>query len=120
MRKRDIFFIALILSILLLIATGCAAPFKAPIVPPCGFIYTYIKAPCSTKYKETPVKGKKYRYSATHYLYEPIFGTSWGWGDASIQKIAERNGIKKIEYVDYEFLNVLGVYRQLTIIPHGQ
>lgn len=128
MRKRHLFFIVSIVSILLLFATGCTAPLKAyledplaPIVPPCGIIYTHIKAPCSTKYKKTLVGGRKpYVDSSARYIYDPYFGTSWGWGDASIQKIAEQNGIKKIEYVDYEYLNVLGIYKELKIIPHGQ
>ncbi|MCK5655756.1 MAG: hypothetical protein KAI03_05660 [Candidatus Aureabacteria bacterium] len=120
MKKRYFFFIVPILSILLLFATGCSAPLKAPIVPPCGIFYTHIKAPCSTKYKETRVGGRTYGASFAQYLKEPFFGTSYGWGDASIQKIAEQNGIKKIEYVDYEYLNVFGIYQQLKIIPHGQ
>ena len=121
MRKRYLFFIVPIVSILLLFATGCTGLLISPVVPPRGIIYTHIKAPCSTKYKETPVGGRKpYVDSSARYVYDPYFGTSWGWGDASIQKIAEQNGIKKIEYVDYEYLNVLGIYKELKIIPHGQ
>jgi hypothetical protein len=118
--KRYFFFIVSVISILLLFATGCA-PLRVPIVPPQGILFTHIKAPCSTKYKETPVAGEKpYMDSAARYIWEPFFGTTWGWGNASIQKIAKQNGIKKIEYVDYEYLNVLGIYKQFNIIPHGQ
>lgn len=121
MRKRYLFFIVSIVSILFLLATGCTAPLRAPIVPPCGILYTHIKAPCSTKYKKTPVEGRVgYVDSSVKYIYEPFFGTSWGWGDASIQKIAERKGIKNIEYVDYEYLNILRIYQEVKIIPHGQ
>ncbi len=109
-----------IVVIIFLFATGCAV-YKAPIVPPCGGIYTHFKAPCSTKYKGTTVEGKKtYGDSVARYLREPFLQTSYGWGDASIQTIAERNGIKKIEYVDYEYLNVLGFYQQFKVIPHGE
>ena len=40
------------------------------------------------------------------------------WFD--ICNTAEQNGIKKIEYVDYEYLNVLGFYQQFKVIPHGE
>ncbi len=121
MKKRYLFFIASIVSILLLFVTGCTPMLRSPIIPPCGIIYTRIKAPCSTKYKETRVGEKRpYWTSFTEYVYEPFYGTSWAWGDASIQKIAELNKLKNIDYVDYEYLNVLGIYQLLIIMPRGQ
>lgn len=120
--KKHHFFIVPIISILLLFVSGCAGKLRTSIIPPQGIIFTHIKAPCSTKYNNTHVGGRKICVdSAAQYLWDPLFGTTWGWGNAGIQTIAKHYGIKKIEYVDYEYLNVLfGLYKELVIIPHGQ
>ena len=94
--------------------TGCAGFYAAPVVPPKGFFYNNYSAPVTTEFYNTQAMGKR--------------GTGWtksvlglfAWGDASMRSAAESAGITKIEHVEYEFYNVLGVYSKFTIIVTGQ
>jgi hypothetical protein len=41
-------------------------------------------------------------------------------GDASVDAIAKKGGIKKISYVDIESFSVLGIYAKLTVYVYGE
>lgn len=94
--------------------SGCAGFYSAPVIPPKGFFYSNYSAPVTTEFNNTQTTEKR--------------GTGWtksvlglfAWGDASMRSAAESAGITKIEHVDYEFYNVLGVYSRFTIIVTGQ
>jgi hypothetical protein len=41
------------------------------------------------------------------------------WGDASVAAAAKAGGITKVEHLDYEMLNILGIYVEFTVIAYG-
>lgn len=100
-----------------LIVTGCAMV-KAPVAPPAGMIFTNYSAPLSTNFQSTP-KGSRVGTSEAMYFREPFLGTTWAWGDASIQTAARNAGLTQINYADYEFLQVLGIFSKFTVRVRG-
>ena len=44
----------------------------------------------------------------------------FGSGDATIKAAMKNGGITKIDHVEYESTNVLGVYAKLTVIVYGE
>jgi len=99
---------------------GCAGInfHKSPVQPPGGLIYTHYKAPLTTNLHSTS-RGSKIGVSQASFLREPFFGTSYAWGDASIQAAAIDGELTQIDYADYEFLQVLGLFSKLTVRVHG-
>jgi hypothetical protein len=41
-------------------------------------------------------------------------------GDASAKAAADSAGITRVEHMDYEYLNVLGVFQKYATIVYGQ
>jgi len=100
-----------------LLVSGCTV--RAPVVPPVGFLFTNYKAPLMVHYGNTDVAKREGR-GETQYIREPFLSTAYGFGNAGIAKIASDAGLNEVDYVDYEYLNVLGIYQQVQIIPHGK
>jgi hypothetical protein len=89
--------------------------------PPGGALFTWVKAPLETDFSATPV-GTKIGTSETRYLYIPNGNNlplSFAWGDAAVKAAAADGGITTVHYADYEYLNILGVYNQLTVRVYG-
>ena len=87
----------------------------APVVPPQGAAFSNVKAPISTDYNEqTPVPSEKGETSST-----AILGLV-AWGDASVGGAAEKGNLSQVNYVDYTYLNVLGIYQRFTVTAHGE
>lgn len=79
-----------------------------------GCVYTDIRVPLSTDFRNTHVAGKSGR-AATHSV-------AWlvAWGDAGLQRAAEEGGLQTLEYADRAFLNVLfGLYMSNTTVVYG-
>ena len=100
---------------------GCAAGVVGvPVSPPGGVILTYQSAPLETNFEETPVGSKK-GIAEVRFLREPFFTNLpiATWGDGSLEATMREGGIQTVHYVDYEVLNVLGIYVQLTVKVSG-
>jgi hypothetical protein len=41
------------------------------------------------------------------------------WGDASVAAAAKNGGITQVQHLDYEILNILGIYVEFTVIAYG-
>jgi hypothetical protein len=118
MTKR--FGVYLILVLAGMTIAGCGVSRTKGIVsPPIGLIFTHYKAPIAIDLSETPV-GDMEGESGAHYLREPFFGTSYAWGDASTNSAAQEGRLPKIEYIDYEYFQILGLYSKFTIKAHGK
>lgn len=107
----------------LLTALACpAAAQRAPVVPPGGWLFTWIKAPAQTNFSATPI-GSKMGKAETYYLNSPItfyyVPIEFAFGDAAVKRAADEAGITKIYFVDYEFINVLTIYQRMTIRVFG-
>ncbi len=101
--------VAAVMGGLLLGLTGCMS---APFMPPMG-AFTQVKAPLSVDYDKAPIGAKRGESAAIAIL--GLVAT----GDASVQTAAEAGGIKTIAHVDYEYLNVLGIFQQVKVVVYG-
>jgi hypothetical protein len=91
----------------------------APVRPPIGLAFANQRAPLTLDFDETRL-GSKHATASVLYVYEPLLTSiSLAWGDASLAAAAANGGISKIHYVDYEVLNVLGVFVQFTVHVYG-
>jgi len=103
------------------LAAACAgcAPWQAPVAPPYGVLYTRYRAPITTGFDETATGGKTGR-SSTWYVRGLVAGLSFAWSDASIRRAAAAGGLSRINYADYEVLEVLTVFGRFTVTVHGE
>ena len=105
---------ATVSCLVLLFSLGC---YSAPIKPPAGAIYTNFKAPLQTDFDETKISSKT-GIASTNYL--ALWYFTFSWGDAEVEEAARNGQLKQVNYVDYEYLNVLGIYNQFSVIAHGE
>lgn len=97
------------LAVLLVALTGCVAPTGAPIM---GGIYSNVTGPGAvgdlsagfSKVGQAEAKGIV------------VVAT----GDASINTAARSAGITKINHVDVQYMNILGVYGKVTTTVYGE
>jgi hypothetical protein len=101
-----------IFAIVILLLAGCG--YVAPVMPPQGLIVSSIQAPIDTDVENTPVGVRSGRASSTSILGLVSFG------DASTHTAASNGGIKKINHLDYEYVNILFLYQQFTTIAYGE
>ena len=95
----------------LILLTGCLS---APFMPPMGMAYSEVNAPLSVDHDKTMVTAKKGEASAICIIGLVSFG------DVSTQTAAQNGGLKTIQYLDYTYFNVLGIYQKTTVIAHGE
>jgi len=91
--------------------TGC---YRAPVMPPGGLFYASIQAPIDTDADRTKT-ASRVGMASSHC----VLGL-FGYGDASIATAAANGGLTTIDYVDYEFFHVLGVYQRFTTKACGE
>ena len=112
--------LVLALAVVVFAASGCIS-FTTPVQPPNGGIWSQYKAPLSTDFNNTKSAGKTGRSEVSHVWIWPLHSAlSATWDDASIQRAAASGGITQVAYVDYEWMQVLGIYGRLTVIAHGE
>jgi hypothetical protein len=93
-------------------AVGC---YKTPVMPPQGWVFSQYKAPLSAdlqgvKADPAPKVGKA--------EVQNILGLV-AVGDCSLEAAAKSENISTVQYADYEYFNVLGVYQRFTLFVHG-
>ena len=101
----------IVVSAALVALSGCM---KAPVMPPWGMIYNSYMAPLSYEGKGLPV-GNKSGTAST----ESILGMV-AWGDGSLKTAAANGKLTKVNHIDYEYFNVLGVYQCYTTVAYGE
>lgn len=105
----------LVKSLLCLLAVvfmaGCMI---APVVPPTGAIFNNTRVPLDVDFEKTEY-GPKTGAASTNCILGLI-----AWGDASAEAAAKNGDITTIEYLDYEYMNVLYIYQRFTTIAHGK
>ena len=95
----------------LALLTGCL---NAPFMPPLGGVYSDINAPLSVDHDKSLVSPKQGEASAFCILCLVSFG------DVSTQAAAENGGLKTVHYLDYNYVNLLGLYQKTTVVAHGE
>jgi hypothetical protein len=106
---------SLVLGVLCLLSmslNGCM--YVAPVMPPQGLLFSNIAAPIDTDAESTPTSSKVGESSTSTVL------GLFSFGDASLDTAARNGNLTKIEYIDYTYLNVLGLFQQFTIRAHGE
>ena len=96
------------------VITGCAGFMRAPVVPPLAFVYTNTSAPLDVDMDKTTLGSKKGTATVSNVLGLVAFG------NASVRAAAQDGGISQINHVDYDFLNVLGVFSRFTTVVYGE
>ncbi len=118
------FIILLLTTTVLLAGCGLDGGPKAPVVPPGGFLYTNHRAPLTPRVKaNTPADGDL-GISECHFIRLPIPYLSpyltFSWGDASIEAAAKESRVTKVNYADYEYLNILSIYGRFRTRTWGR
>ena len=108
-----------VLTIVLCISLSGCISMKLPVMPPQGGIFTNIKMPLSTDFNATAVRQRK-GTTKTFFIREPFYGTSYAWGDVSIEEAARKGRLKNVSYADAGFLGVLGMFGMLTVQAYGE
>lgn len=89
--------------------SGCLiAPFQPP-----EAVITHTKAPLSTEGNWSV--GMK-QGSASSKSILGIIAT----GDCSVSAAAKNGNLTKVSYLDYDYLNILGIYQRVTIYAYGE
>ncbi len=101
------------LCTVLALSAGCAT-YRAPVVPPVGLLYSAFKAPLTTEFSGQAAELKSGEASTSSVL--GLVAT----GDCSLEAAAHEGGLNTIEYCDYSYLNVLGVYQRFTVVAYGR
>jgi len=102
-----------------LFLAGCIS-MRAPVQPPTGLLFTSYKAPLSVNYDATQVCEKHGEASTLCVRDVFITGLTVAWDKAGLDDAARAGGLTTIEYADYEYLSVLGVFGKFKVIAYGR
>lgn len=89
--------------------SGCIS---APFMPPQGLV-GIAKAPLSTKGNWNA--GSKVGTASVKSVL-----CLYAWGDCSITEAARNGGLKRIDYVDYKYVNIIGIWQELQVFAYGE
>lgn len=101
------------------LCTGCFR-WETPVQPPNGLIFTKYRAPLMQDVTDVTVATKSGESTVT-YVQDVLFtGGGIAWDDAAIQQAAERGGLTKVHYADYEVMSILGIFGTFKVIAYGE
>jgi len=99
-------------ALAVLMGVALAGCVSAPFQPPCGLV-AVTKAPLSTD-GNWAVGRKSGSATSKSVLF------LYAWGDCSITAAAKNGGLKRVDYLDYSYFNVLGVWQEVTVTAYGE
>ncbi len=108
-----------LLAVAVLAAGAGCIQYRAPFKPAQGAIFTGIKAPLQTNFKQATVYATSGSVSSLYVHDILITGLDFAWDDCSIQKAAANGGLAHVEYAEYEMMQVLGVFGKMTVRAYG-
>jgi len=114
--KRLTVVLVLVVMAAGLMLSGCAGVAVMRMSPATGVIYTDVKAPM-------PASSAAFTATAGTKVGTATATSILGWvgqGDASIEAAMKAGGITKLQHVDFEVMQVLGLYAKYTIIAYGE
>lgn len=93
-----------------------------------GLIFSYYKGPAFVNTRNSdgvPIyDDAKKQAGTTRKVRIPApytFGTlSFGWGDMSLNSMMKEGKMKEIDYVDYEYMNILNLYFSSSLVIYGR
>ncbi|MGD2175840.1 MAG: hypothetical protein PVJ27_10595 [Candidatus Brocadiaceae bacterium] len=108
-----------LMCVLALSLLGCAE-YLTPVRPPGGALITVISAPLSVDFKDTPVCSKQ-GSASTFYFHDPLFtGMDFAWDRAGLKEAATDGELTAVEYADYTYLRILGIFGKFTVTAYGR
>lgn len=128
MKRVSIFCIIALFGILL---SGCAVSGRTayisaagfpetPVQPPRGGLFTYYSAPLSINFKSASVQSKKQGSASTWFFRDFLLTRlTFAWDKADVDTATSEAGIHTVEYADYEYLQILGIFGKFTVNVHG-
>ena len=88
---------------------GCVS---APFQPPVGLI-SQVKAPLSTDGNwQVGTKSGSADVQCVLGIY--------AWGDCSITAAAADGKLKRVDFVDYKYENIIGIWQKVTVTAYGE
>ena len=100
---------------LLFLSLPCAALcgcVSAPFQPPMGLLST-TRAPLSTDGNwNAGLKSGSAEAKCVLGLY--------AWGDCSVTAAARNGGLKRVDFLDYQYDNVIGIWQSVTVTAYGE
>lgn len=99
----------MIASFGLAVLCGCVS---APFQPPVGLV-SKVSAPLSTD------GNWKVGMKSGSTDSKCVLGI-YAWGDCSITAAARNGGLKRVDFVDYKYDNVLGIWQKVTVTAYGE
>lgn len=95
-----------------LFCTALCGCISAPFQPPVGMV-SRVKAPLSTDGNwKVGMKSGSADVQCVLGLY--------AWGDCSITAAAEKGGLKRVDYVDYSYDNIIGIWQRAMVTAYGE
>ena len=111
---RGFLVLGLLTWVIVVGSAGCA-PYRAPVIPPQGIVFSNVSAPLSTEFNQSTPIAPKQGTATAHSVLGLI-----SWGDASTHTAAKNGSLSTINYADYQVLSILfGVYSDFTVVAHG-
>ncbi len=107
----------LALAAVAVLSSSCAAPWRVPVDPPRGMLFTHYRAPLTANFGEVPVSDK---VGTASTFYVDLWGYDFAWDDVSIEAAAREGGLSRVHYADYEVLQILGIFAQFTVRAYGE
>lgn len=108
----------LLFLVLLVFGAGCMSGRRRSVNP--GLLYTNTIRPHSTNFRNTSV-GTKSCVLNEYRVKEPVtgYGITAEWSTEAIIAAAKEAGITNIAYTEMRTFSILGIYRQKSLIIHG-
>ncbi len=107
----------LALATVALLSSGCAVAWQVPVDPPRGILFSQYRAPLTANFGEVPVSEK---VGTASTFYVNFFGYDFAWDDARIEAAAREGGLSRVDYADYEVMQILGIFAQFTVRAYGE
>jgi hypothetical protein len=106
-----------------LLLSGCIQ-INAQFVPPSGVLYTSVKAPLTVRFNNTPVTDKRVTENK-EFMQVPVklgggMMPSIGFDDESGDNVFSDQRLSEVDYADYEYMSVLGIYARTRINYYGK
>ncbi|MFA4945085.1 MAG: hypothetical protein WC789_10345 [Lentisphaeria bacterium] len=100
--------------------SGCAT-YRAPFQPPQGLLVSAVKAPLQLdSHAGVPAAPGGHGQASTFYFHDPLItGLSFAWDDCALARASRNGGLQRLDYADYEYLMVLGIFGRMTVHAYG-
>jgi len=129
--------LGIVFGCLVLLATGCTSVqipdsvsgldflpegigYKTPVSPVRGWVFSEYYAPLSCDFNKTPVCSKSGSTTSNYVCLPWPIILDFAWENAAIAKAAGNGGVSVVEYADYRYFNVLGIYQEFTVTAYGK